>query len=403
MLQRVCRAVKAGVALLMAVLLQVSCVTGDSEPAPPPTMLSIYVYTPDKPVVTRADDDDDDDVVYVPATENEDKIYSLHIWIFKSNDAKGDNAEPEGYFFADAEALKEEGQGDVFQVPMNDGFSSEKPDVDIYVMANVTAGNCGITLGEDAKLGQIKAAVITGKFGLEDRQTAVPEDSLPMSGVLKGQHVVGEAPVLRIVPPDSGTDPSMSQVKLERVVSKLWFVFSAQVGYELSITDVSIDAEMLPDEEYLFLEDEKYHVGSACNESAVSLWQTTSIPENFNPVKNCIDPTIYDDKSQEAKAFGEYVDFIQSGIDEGDLSALSPVYLRESDKLISGTITYTVDGGDSKEATFTMNAAGDFSRNHIWIVYGYYDSLKLQLKSVVQSAFTPWQSGGTATQSVYNW
>ena len=400
MLQHVCRTVRVGVALLTAVLLQVSCVTGDVEeqPTSQPTMLNIYVYTPDSPVVTRADGDSMEE--YEAASEGEDLIHSLHIWIFK-HDSTADNTEPEGYFFADEEALKEEGQGDVFQVPVNDGFSSDKPTVDVYVMANVTEANCGLTLGENSTLGQVKASMITGKFGLEDRQTAVPADGLPMSGVLKNQHVVGDAPVLRIVP--NTESDAMSKVKLERVVSKLSFVFSAQVGHELKITGVSIDGGVLPNQEYLFLEGLNY----SYNESAVTLWPTTSEEPVVKPlaVNNCIDPTIYVYNSQESGAYESYADFIQAGIAEGDLTALNPqqFYLRESDKQVSGKITYTVDGGTKKTATFTCKAGG-FSRNHYWIVYAYYDSLKEQMVTiVVQSAFTEWLPGGSAERTVHNW
>ena len=396
-------------ALLTAVLLQVSCVTGDVEeqPAPQPTMLSIYVYTPDSPVVTRADEEPvDEDVA---ASEGEDLIHSLHIWIFK-HDSTADNTEPEGYFFADEEALKEEGQGDVFQVPVNDGFSSDKPTVDVYVMANVTEANCGLTLDENSTLGQVKEAVIEGKFGLDSLQTTVPADGLPMSGVLKGQNVVGDAPVLRIVSGEDANAP-MSRVTLQRVVSRLSFVFSAQVEHNLQITGVSIDGSIdggvLPNQEYLFLEGiegKNSHVGTVYNDEEVSLWEST--PESGPlAVNNCIDPTIYVYNSQESGAYESYADFIQAGIAEGDLTALNPqqFYLRESDKQVSGKITYTVDGGTKKTATFTCKAGG-FSRNHYWIVYAYYDSLKEQMVTiVVQSAFTEWLPGGSAERTVHNW
>ena len=64
------------------------------------------------------------------------------------------------------------------------------------------------------------------------------------------------------------------------------------------------------------------------------------------------------------------------------MTVRGPIYLRESDKQLTGTITYTI-GGEEKIANFAMQQAGDFSRNHTWIVYAYYAGTgSLQVQSL---------------------
>ena len=82
------------------------------------------------------------------------------------------------------------------------------------------------------------------------------------------------------------------------------------------------------------------------------------------------------------------------------------VYLRESDKRLSGTITYQMkekgaaDYDTEKTANFLMDAAGDFSRNHTWIVYAYYaGSGNLQ----VQSLYVKDWSTKEFNHELYNW
>jgi hypothetical protein len=74
--------------------------------------------------------------------------------------------------------------------------------------------------------------------------------------------------------------------------------------------------------------------------------------------------------------------------------------LRESDKQLTGTITYTIGGGTEQTANFAMQQAGDFSRNHTWIVYAYYaGSGNLQ----VQSLYVKDWSIKEVNHDLYNW
>lgn len=61
-----------------------------------------------------------------------------------------------------------------------------------------------------------------------------------------------------------------------------------------------------------------------------------------------------------------------------------PIYLRESDKQLAGTISYSIAGVAQEPVTFQMQQAGDFGRNHTWIVYAYYAGAgKLQVQATL--------------------
>ena len=77
-----------------------------------------------------------------------------------------------------------------------------------------------------------------------------------------------------------------------------------------------------------------------------------------------------------------------------------PIYLRESDKQLAGTITYQIGEAEPKTVDFAMQQAGDFRRNHTWIVYAYYAGAgKLQ----VQSLYVKEWSTKEINHDLYNW
>ena len=77
-----------------------------------------------------------------------------------------------------------------------------------------------------------------------------------------------------------------------------------------------------------------------------------------------------------------------------------PYYLRESDKRLEGTISYSVDNVAQTPVTFKMKDNGDFLRNHSWIVYAYYEGLSGMQVVVVD--VTPWEEANDYNE-VYNW
>jgi hypothetical protein len=101
----------------------------------------------------------------------------------------------------------------------------------------------------------------------------------------------------------------------------------------------------------------------------------------------------------------EYENLINSGISLGRLSDLGTFYLRESDKVVKGKFNYTLKHEDeepvTRESAFTMHDAGDFTRNHTWIVYAYFVSSGDLIMGMVE--VKDWTSSENTSQNVYNW
>lgn len=359
--------------------------TPDVEQGP---FLEIKVYSPERSQVTRADIGD------VPGDDNENAIHHMNIWVFENHGTgQPDDGKFVGYLsVANPNPLVDS----PYRILVSETFVDNPPAVDIYVTANVTESNTGIKLDRMTTRAQLEAALMKhdgshDPFGLTAPQATVPagpDGGLPMSGVLKNQPVVGIAPIVSV-----GTN-----VKVARAVSKVRFVFcnsTAADEQKLTIQSITIDGGMIPKEEYLFLNapytGRNYKVGSAY-EAAAPLVNTPTVVASYSS------PTEYAYRGQTGK---EYETLINDGIDKERLTPVGKFYLRESDKKITGTITYTVGSSTTAlSAPFAMSEAGDFSRNHTWIVYGFFagkDNLKVF--SVDVNDWT--ESSGE--REVYNW
>ena len=323
-------------------------------------MMAIYVYAPEQAATsqmnaaqTRADEGEVDPIA------NEGTIKSLQIWVYES-----DTKNYVGYFSTNDVTALNEGHGTTYQIPVSDYFAANKPKVNVYAMANVTNANCGVgTLDKDTSRDNLMAgAKIEGHFGLGNLQTSVPDDGLPFAGHLTAESVVGDSPALRI-----GTASSASTVQLTRAVSKLRFVFAKTTGQpKVSINSIKMNAGMIPEVEYLFDKTQSL----TYNEYEAELFSF------IDDIAETTDPTDYIYFNQDAQ---EYENLINGA----GLTVKGPFYLRESDKQLTGTITYTIGGGEEKIANFAMQQAGDFSRNHTWIVYAYYAGTgSLQVQSL---------------------
>ena len=350
-----------------------------------PVMLAIYVYAPEqaaaaqkKAAQTRGDVGEVD---ANPAAEGE--IKSLKIWIYES--VSGDSVR---YFETKDVAALNQGQGTTYQIPVSDDFANNKPKVDVYVLANVTHDNCGVgSLDKNTERANLMTeAKIAGYFGLGNLQTSVPTDGLPMAGYLTTQPVVGDAPALRV-----GKLNAVSTVPLTRAVSKLRFVFAKTTGQpKVSITSITMNAGMIPDEEYLFTTPQSMTYNANAGELLSS---------PIDDIKQTADPTDYIYFNQDAQEYENLINTAASK-ETPEVTVRGPIYLRESDKQLAGTITYTIDGGEPQSVGFQMQQAGDFLRNHTWIVYAYYaGSGKLQ----VQTVYVKDWSTKEISHNVYNW
>jgi len=396
---------------MLIVLLLTACSSeSDTTETKQPPVINIYVYAPDKPMITRGDIGE---VNTIDNTINESIITKLQIWVF--DNVSGDLVayySPESV--EDLNGTNSNGEAH-YQLSVSEAFAQKAqtaqtnnnplPRVDVYVVANTSS--FGMTFSEATSRAELEAAMIkksetNNYFGLEPLTAKVPQYGngssigLPMSGVLRNVTVQGSSPVYKL-----------QNVKLTRAVSKIRFVFCREKPEEnqedipLKIKSVKLNKWMIPKEEYLFLGTSEmttpypvYHVGSYETEADDA---KEFLPEPWDDIPKNDDPLLYVYQAQSAQ---DYENLIAEGVTNEELKELGPFYLRESDRLLEGVITYQKGEEVEKTATFKMKAAGDFSRNHTWTVYAYYSKSGLVAVTV---AVKNWEDSVDSSQEVYNW
>lgn len=380
--------------LLLLTVLLTSCGSKEEEVViEEDCYLDIYVYAPDRPIVTRAEVGD------IEAADAEKEVKSLKIWVFRYSDAAG--AKAVGYLNPDATFLNMNGQ-QKFQLMLNREFANNPGPVDVYVVAN--DASCGLTtLNENTTRAELDAAVIgTDYFGASSPLTSVvPSTGLPMSAMLKNQPVSGKFPTLRV-----GTEEQMATLQLTRAVSKVRFVI-CRIKEETnstktlkSIDNISLDADQIPTESWLIARTSPgySYVTDAISYGGVAEADVaTKIPQVEDPLKY-----VYETQSAQ-----DYENLIDEAIGNRKLYELARTYYRESDKQLKGTIQYTYTDGNTDTQTtaeFSMAAPGDFLRNHSWIVYIYFMDSKIHVLTVTHIGMKKWISDGVnETVTFYNW
>ena len=434
--------------LLITNLFLVACSgSGDSDEPQPPTygasVLDIYVYAPGQAVPTRGN------MGEVDATEAESAINLLQIWVFTHEETPRLVTYFETTAFLDTSS---DGKNK-FELPIPDWFADapSRPNVDVYVLANVSSQNCGLSFNEKTPCADLENAVLgSAFFGLAPVVTEVPFEGLPMSGKLSDKEVTGDRPILTL----GSSSENLEYVKLARAVSKIRFVFSCSTDFDgLKINSVTLGNNMIPNEEYLFLTDVMNPYGYKDNDfnikgtdynivddehPAPSLFSIDATARCEDPAHYAWDRLVNDEKTKNPSITDqELAEAYEELINEGLSSNVAPtyaadnetvidpghvdprlterrVYLRESDKRLSGTITYQVkkkgdaDYGAYYEAPFSMVAPADpnpwqpfFSRNHTWTVYVYLSWAKIEIVAV---KVVNWESEKDPYEhELYNW
>ena len=422
--------------LLMAMLLM-ACGGSEEEnssiPEDEDCYLDIYVYAPDRPIVTRGDVGE----IEIRAKE-ESEVHTLQIWVFKSNNGDlvgylnaGGNDEAydvTGAKISDPSILNETGQ-QVYRMKVEKSFANAPEAVDVYVVANA-ASYISTTLDGNTTRAQLNNAKIgsdyfgtTDLYGIDDLKSGTRKriytNGLPMSAVLKNQPISGKFPALRI-----GSESQIATLHLTRAVSKLRFVLcrikeNASSNKKLvSIDEIQLNSGVvntscqIPTETYLMPGTYSY-TNNYVSDGITYVSDTETgrlLPASIPQV---IDPLAYSYETQDAQEYENLIDKAISGealanVGDEKLKELGLSYLRESDKQLTGTITYTYNEDNSPTNTeetvpFSMAAAGDFLRNHSWIVYIYYLDSKLYVLTVTHIGMRSWGNGGAEEHSIYNW
>ena len=416
--------------ILMLLLTLTSCSTDDDSQSNNP-VLKIYVYSPDHPIVTRVDNPDPD----VDPIGKESEIKTLQVWVFEHHEPSDPNYDRDGkligYISTNGNDISSEtNQGTLLMNVTDPYFIQNKPNVDVFVAANVKNANCGFTLSESSTRADLIAKKIgEDYFGVKSGKivTSVPTDGLPMSGVLINQPVsqrVSEtAPIFGV-----GPEGNLAKVKLVRAVSKIHFVFCCiNDGITHKVKTISLEGSKMSKEEYLFLDGEysatggptggpgyRYKIGSYLGSGDKNLFNKNDFSKaiEISPMEsNDIDPSYYEWTNQTGQVY-EYL--IAEGIAAGDLKELketngtnlSTYYFRESDRQVEGKITYYDGNTSPKFATFKISnqlefLPGDFGRNHTWIVYAYFNYAKGL--EVVTVKVNDWETTDPEEYEVYNW
>ena len=435
--------------MLLVIVLLTACSdhSGESSDEKDDCFLNIYVYAPERPMLTRADVGD-----IVSRSVEEHMVHSLQIWVFKNS-----NGSLVGYLETEPTFLNETNGQEMFQMKVDKEFADHPVNVDVYVVAN--AGSCGLvdgenkalTLVENTERAKLEAAMIgEGSFGVSTRVSAVPDDGLPMSGVLKNQPIYGSYPTLRV-----GTQDAMATLQLTRAVSKLRFVLCQKKEKDnakkklVSIDKIELNGSVIPTASYLMpVTKPSYssYVSTAINYGSIEEGNIGVIPSVKNPMvyayetqsaqeyEDLINHAADGDESRKAEniawlnGYGarnnvpelKVENFTEAILQTNSLSwpqlkELGLTYLRESDKKLTGTIIYSVKERDNvetnwesitateKTATFSMADSGDFLRNHSWIVYVFYMDATIYTLTVTNIGMKSWASGGYEEKSVYNW
>ena len=339
---------------IISLLVLLSVLSGCSrEPVVvvPEPQLSVTLDIPSA-ILTRADEGE------TPARGRENDLHDLRLWVFTSADRA-----PVGYLEIQEGDFPTNGEARQYAIPVSRSFADERPQVDVFVLAN--QASVGLSLGASATWRDLNGASFGGiHFGPEEPVCEVSTTTgLPMSGTLLNASIEGREPEL-----------SVPTVKLRRCVSKIRFLFSRTQTEnsedpdpieDVSVDEIVIGGNRIPLNEYVFAASGSRIAPGGYTSSEIHLPGRSTIALSEAPEK-------YSYAYQDAIS---YENLLDEGVAGGELTEGGSVYLRETDRQLTGSIKYSITKHGVKEQktkTFSMVAPGHFIRNHSWTVYGYF-------------------------------
>lgn len=314
-----------------------------------------------------------------PSPTEEEKIYSIRVWAFKSGSAE--TAAPIG--FKAETGLNETGSHQVSMKLLRKA-AGDLENIDLFILLNAESigvlndNNCNRMTRKD-----LKAATFNSNFGINTdgsaQAKAVPATGLPISRVITNINVKNN---IADNAAKAATKPV--SVPLVRAVSKLHFFFARKTGKDtesVTVTKIEVNGETLTAASPVFPEA----ATDATKETEGLKGRLTGLTyltrnlifgsiatDKINPV---------DDPKEYIRQPGEkaqvYMTRLSTGVQEGCRS-----YLRETDKTITGKIYFKSNASLAERSVdFKIPEA---YRNHELVVYGYFsgeaflDNLKLQ-------------------------
>ena len=337
--------------------------------------LEIIVKIP-RPAVTRADEG------YMSAEDPELAIHDLKVWVY--NHATGARI---AYLELEENNLQS-GVEQRYAIVLPDAIARTAPNVDLYAIAN--SASTGLSFEESTARATLQGYCLEGdRFGTSTLtgRSDIATSGLPLTGVLENTPMTGSYPVLKL-----GT------VTLTRAVSKIRVLLCRQEGdtqdsfhfdsihlegnigkKEKLFTDNVFDAGRL--ETGLFELDEtdgKY----------VSFSEDLTLPASVATYPGPGEFGFRDDRHP-SETPSQWEERMNAAVEAGYVDEIFMTYLRESDAQLTGRIGYHIGSEATKYVDFTMEAAGDFIRNHVWVIYAYFIGGDLYVRPVR----VPWIAG----------
>lgn len=316
-----------------------------------------------------------------PNPTEEEKIYSIRVWAFKSGSAE--TAAPIG--FKAETGLNETGSHQVSMKLLRKA-AGDLDNIDLFILLNAESigvlndNNCNRMTRKD-----LKAVTFNSNFGINTdgspQAKAVPATGLPISRVITNINVKNN---IADNAAEAATKPV--SVPLVRAVSKLHFFFARKTSKDIesvTVTKIEVNGETLTAASPVFPEaatnaekDTKGLTGSlnGLNYLTKNLIFGAIATNKINPVA---DPKVYIRNTGEKAQ--DYMTRLSTGVQEGCRS-----YLRETDKTITGKIYFKSNASLAERSVdFKIPEA---YRNHELVVYGYFSGealLDLNLKYYV--------------------
>jgi hypothetical protein len=302
-----------------------------------------------------------------PSPTEEEKIYSIRVWAFKSGSAE--TAAPIG--FKAETGLNETGSHQVSMKLLRKA-AGDLENIDLFILLN--AESIGVLDGNNCNTmtrKELKAATFNSNFGINadgsPQATTVPDAGLPISRVIKNINVKNNTA-------DNAAEAATKPVSvpLVRAVSKLHFFFARKTGKDtesVTVTKIEVNGETLTTASPVFPEAttnaEKDTKGLTGSFNGLKYLTKNLIfggiaTDKINPVA---DPKVYIRNTGEKAQ--DYMTRLSTGVQEGCRS-----YLRETDKTITGKIYFKSNA--SLEARSVEFQIPDAYRNHELVVYGYF-------------------------------
>lgn len=331
-----------------------------------------------------------------PSPTEEEKIYSIRVWAFKSGSAE--TAAPIG--FKAETGLNATGSHQVSMKLLRKA-AGDLENIDLFILLNAESigvlndNNCNRMTRQE-----LKAVTFNSNFGIKTEDgspqaTAVPATGLPISRVITNINVKNNIA-------DNAAEAAAKPVSvpLVRAVSKLHFYFARKTGKDtesVTVTRIEVNGETLTAASPVFPEaatnaekDTKGLTGSLTGLSYLNknLIFGSIATDKINPV---VDPKTYIRNTGEKAQ--DYMTRLSTGVQEGCRS-----YLRETDKTITGKIHFKSNASLAERSViFEIPEA---YRNHELVVYGYFSGealLDLNLEYYVAN----WNEK-TATNITFN-